>query len=65
MGKLNDLGAIGVRYAQGLGCYSASLEKISQIGEEGHPSREEWWGCIILIIESGLPTYLTRLLFVD
>ena len=42
LGDLTNLGAIGVRLAQGLGSYSVTLEKIAEIGEEGDPGREEW-----------------------
>ena len=47
LGGYANIGTIGVRYAQGLGCCSAIVEKDPQVREEGHPSRGEWRGCVI------------------
>ena len=44
------------------------VKKVLQAGEEGHPSREEWWwGIVLQCCYQGigdLSTYLTSLLLV-
>jgi len=48
LGRSADIGTIGVRHAQRLGCCSPTVEKVPQAGEESHSGRGEWWGCIVL-----------------